>query len=100
MVGLLRDAHTRVYAPEEKFDWQHPRVVTTGISVREVAGQPVVVSIERNSEAERAGLRAGDIITSVDDEPALELFTKRLKDMTGASTARSARVRAMESLLG
>jgi C-terminal peptidase prc len=100
MVGLLRDAHTRVYAPEEKFDWQHPRVITTGISVREVAGQPVVVSIERNSEAERAGLRAGDIITTVDGEPALDMFTKRLKEVTGASTAQSARVRAMATLLG
>jgi carboxyl-terminal processing protease len=100
MVGSLRDAHTRVYAPEEKFDWQHPRVVTTGVNVREVAGQPVVVQIERGSEAERAGLRTGDIITSVDDVPALDLFKRRLLDVTGASTAQAARVRAMAGLLG
>jgi carboxyl-terminal processing protease len=99
MLGSLRDSHTRVYAPEEKFDWQHPRVVTTGVSVREVAGQPVVVSLERGSDAERAGLRVGDIITSVDDEPALALFMKRLKDVTGASTIQSARARAMGMLL-
>lgn len=99
MVGRLRDSHTRIYAPEEKFDWQHPRVITTGISVREVAGQPVVTSVERGSDAERAGMRAGDIITSVDGEPAFELFTKRLKDVTGASTAQSARARAMAALL-
>jgi carboxyl-terminal processing protease len=99
MVGSLRDAHTRVYAPEEKFDWQHPRVVSTGLSLREVEGQPVVVSVDPDSEAKSAGLRVGDIITSVDDEPALQLFTKRLKDATGASTLQSARVRAMATLL-
>ncbi|HYO92125.1 MAG TPA: S41 family peptidase, partial [Pyrinomonadaceae bacterium] len=99
MIGSLRDSHTRVYAPEEKFDWQHPRVVTTGISVREIAGQPVVTNIERGSEAERAGLRAGDIITMVDGKPAPELFMQRLKEVTGASTAQSARARAMSALL-
>ncbi|MBD0371531.1 MAG: PDZ domain-containing protein [Pyrinomonadaceae bacterium] len=99
MVGTLRDAHTRVYAPEEKFDWQHPRVITTGISVREVEGQPVVVSLERGSQAERAGLRVGDIITSVDDKPALTLFMKRLENVTGASTVQSARARVMATLL-
>jgi C-terminal peptidase prc len=99
MIGLLRDAHTRVYAPDEKFDWQHPRVITTGISLREVAGMPVVAGLERDSDAERAGLRVGDIITTIDDEPALDLFTKRLMDVTGASTAQAARVRAMSGLL-
>lgn len=99
MVGLLRDAHTRIYAPEEKFDWQHPRIVTTGVSVREVAGQPVIVSLERGSDAERQGLRPGDIITSVDDRPALELFTQRLGEVTGASTIQAARARAMGALL-
>lgn len=99
MLGGLRDSHTRVYAPEEKFDWQHPRVVTTGVSVREVDGQAVVVGLERGSDAESAGLRVGDIITSVDDEPAPDLFMKRLKDVTGASTSQSARARAMAALL-
>jgi carboxyl-terminal processing protease len=99
MIGSLRDSHTRVYSPDEKFDWQHPRIITTGISVREVSGQPVVTNIERGSEAERAGLRAGDIITSVDGEPALALFMKKLRDVTGASTPQSARARAMSALL-
>lgn len=98
MVGLLRDAHTRVYAPDEKFDWQHPHVISVGLSVREIEGQPVVISVEEGSEAERAGLRMGDIITSVDGEPALELFARRLREQAGSSTIAAARLRAMATL--
>jgi len=47
MLSALKDPHTRVYAPDERFDWQHPRFISIGISVREVGGAPVVVSVER-----------------------------------------------------
>ncbi len=30
MLASLRDAHTRVYSPDEKFDWWNPRFVTSG----------------------------------------------------------------------
>jgi carboxyl-terminal processing protease len=98
MVGSLRDAHTRVYAPDEKFDWQHPRVISVGLSVREVAGAPVVVSVEEGSEAARAGLRAGDIITSVDGVAALKVFARRLEEQAGSSTVAAARLRAMATI--
>jgi carboxyl-terminal processing protease len=99
MLGSLRDAHTRVYAPDEKFDWRRPRVITTGVSVREVEGLPVVVRVEPGSQAERAGLRAGDIITSVDNEAAGDLLAKRLEDAAGTSTPQSARARRLAALL-
>jgi carboxyl-terminal processing protease len=56
------------------------------------------VRVERDSEAERAGLRAGDILTSVDDEDALTLFARRLRDEGDSSTIAAARVRAMAKL--
>lgn len=98
MLGDLRDAHTRVFAPDERSDWQHPRYTSVGISVREVEGQAVVVSVERGSEAERAGLRAGDLILSVDGEAASELFARRLQEMVGSSTEAAARLLAMSKL--
>ena len=98
MLGSLRDAHTRVYAPDERFDWRRPRFISVGISVREVGGLPVVVSVERDSEAERAGLRAGDVITSVDNEAALNVFTRRLKEQGASSTTAAARLQAMAKL--
>src|ERR1700730_13211645 len=64
-LAALRDAHTRVYAPEEKFDWQHPRFVTTGLSLREIQGAVTVIAVEPESEAERLGIRAGDVIETI-----------------------------------
>jgi carboxyl-terminal processing protease len=98
MLGQLRDAHTRVYAPDERSDWQRPRFISVGISVREVNGQAVVIAVEPGSEARRAGLRAGDSITSVDHEPALAVFARRLNDQPGASTVAAARLRAMATI--
>jgi carboxyl-terminal processing protease len=98
MLGQLHDAHTRVYGPDEKFDWQHPRFISVGLSVREVEGQAVVVQVERGSDAERAGLRAGHIIKSLDGEPALDVFARRLNERVGASTLPAARLRAMATI--
>ncbi|MGB9180075.1 MAG: S41 family peptidase [Pyrinomonadaceae bacterium] len=98
MISALQDAHTRVFAPDEKFDWRHPRAVTIGISIREVEGQPTVSAVDKGSEAERAGLRAGDILTKIDDEPALELFAEKLKEQNGSSTRASARLRALAAI--
>jgi carboxyl-terminal processing protease len=98
MLGVLGDAHTRVYAPDERFDWRNPRFISVGIAVREVGGLPVVVSVERGSEAERAGLRAGDILLSIDKEPALELFARRLKEQAASSPNAATRLQVMAKL--
>lgn len=98
MLGVLRDAHTRVYAPDERFDWRNPRFISVGISMREVGGAPVIVSVERGSEAERAGLRAGDVVMSIDNEPALELFARRLKEQAASPTLAVTRLQVMAKL--
>jgi carboxyl-terminal processing protease len=98
MIGSLRDAHTRVYAPEERIDWRRPRFLSVGVSIREVGHLPVVVTVERGSEAERAGLRAGDVVTSVDGEPALSVFARRLKEQAASSTPAATRWQVMAKL--
>ncbi len=89
MIASLNDPHTRVFAPEEKFDWWRPRFVTIGVGIAEVEGLPTVVQLERGSAPQRAGIRAGDVIETVNGRPALSLVKERLENFTkpvGAST--------------
>jgi len=98
MVAALRDAHTRVYAPSEKYDWRHPRVTSVGISVREIANELIVTNVERESAASRAGLRAGDAILRIDNESARILFEHSLSGGMNSSTIRATRLRAVAGL--
>lgn len=98
MIAALNDPHTRVFAPEEKFDWWRPRFVTTGVRVAEVEGQPTVVQLERGSAPQRAGVRVGDVIETVNGVPALSLVKDRLEKFTEPARA-STRFRVFAKLL-
>lgn len=80
MLGTLHDPHTRVFEPGESDDWRVQRYVSVGVAVRELAGEFIVTDVERDSEAARAGLRAGDSIISVDGEPPAALVARRLAE--------------------
>jgi carboxyl-terminal processing protease len=80
MIGSLRDAHTRVYSPDEKFDWWSPRFVTVGLTVREVEGAPTVIQVEANSAASKTDIKQGDVIVSVDDVPVTQFVAQRLRN--------------------
>ena len=77
MIGSLKDAHTRVYSPDEKFDWWNPRFVTVGLAIREVEGAPTVIHIEPGSAAAKTDIRPGDVITKIDDLPVADLLAHR-----------------------
>lgn len=79
MIASLQDAHTRVYSPDEKFDWWKPRVMTVGVTVREVEGVPIVVHVDPNSAAARTGIRVGDALVKVDGVPVAMLIDKRVR---------------------
>lgn len=97
MLGLLRDPHTRVFAPGESTDWRVLRYVSVGVSVRELGGEIVVTDVERDSDAARAGLRAGDAVVSVEGEPAASLIARRLAD-ADAGDSTTARLVAVTRL--
>ena len=70
MVDALGDTgHTAFLTPDEvlaQSDQLSGRVSGIGIMVDTRAGIPLVISVFDGSPADRAGLRAGDLITSVD----------------------------------
>jgi carboxyl-terminal processing protease len=99
MISSLKDAHTRVYSPEEKFDWWNPRFVTVGLTIREVDARPTVVKVEPKSIPDGAGIRAGDVILKIDEAPAANLIERRLQNSWILPSEDSARFRAVASLL-
>jgi C-terminal peptidase prc len=98
MIAPLNDPHTRVFAPEEKFDWWRPRFVSVGFAVAEVGGLPTVVKVDKDSAPQRLGLRPGDVIERVNGEAALALVQSRLANAPGALSA-SSRFRVFARLL-
>jgi carboxyl-terminal processing protease len=97
MISSLNDPHTRVFSPSEKFDWWRPRFVTIGLTVKEVAGLPTVVQVERGSAPQRAGIVPGDVIEAVNDQPALSLVQRRLSE--GVAPGVPTRSRAFATLV-
>lgn len=95
MIGTLRDSHTRVFAATEKFDWRNPRVISVGASVREIENRIVFTRVEKDSLAEKSGIKIGDALTSIADASATEILERRLREQPGASTAAVARLRAV-----
>ena len=89
MIASLKDAHTRVYSPDEKFDWWNPRFITVGLAIREIEGTPTVIQIEPNSAASQTDIRPGDVIVKVDDLPVAEFIAQRLESSGLSEAARS-----------
>ncbi len=98
LLAPLHDAHTRVYAPGEYADWQHPRYLNVGVGLRELAGALVVARVERDSTAARAGVRVGDVLLRVDGAEANALLARRSADTTGTSSIQAARREALSRL--
>jgi carboxyl-terminal processing protease len=86
MLGNLKDSHTRVFAPDEDANWTAPRVIGIGVAVREIENQLIITKIEKSSQAEKSGIRAGDVLASVNDVAATRVFEQKLNESLGAST--------------
>lgn len=105
MIASLKDAHTRVYSPDEKFDWWSPRYVTAGVTVREIEGLAIVVHVDPNSAAAKTDIRVGDTLVSIDDAPVATVIASRLQSYSpqtgprsGARSDGSARYRTVATL--
>jgi len=79
MIASLKDAHTRVYSPDEKFDWWSPRFVTVGLTIREVQGAPTVIYVDPNSAAAKTDIQQGDVIASIDNLPVADFIAHRMR---------------------
>jgi carboxyl-terminal processing protease len=84
MVRELHDLHMAFVAPNEK-----SQRLDVGFSVYEVEGKVVVVSVEPNSEAATAGIKAGMVVRTFDDKPIEERIAER-RALLGRSSSEQA----------
>lgn len=90
MTGELHDAHTRFRSPAERERARRLQATTPGISLGEVDGHAVVMSVESGSEAARAGVEPGMEVTSIDGIPFSERLAKARAEVGISSSSRAA----------
>src|SRR5581483_3608812 len=89
MTGELHDAHTRFRSPSERERAHKLQATTPGISIGEVDGKPVIVSVEAGSEAARAGVEPGTIVATVDGVSLPERLARARAEVGVSSSSRA-----------
>jgi len=99
MVGELHDAHTRFHTPEQRRERERLQAVSTGLSVFEVEGKTVVVSVEPDSDAARAGVEPGMIVLQIDGKSIEQSLAEAKSRVTGTSTDRAVQLRIFRMII-
>jgi carboxyl-terminal processing protease len=66
MVRELNDSHTRIVTPRESADQRRFAALATGAALNVIDNQLVIVDVDSDSPAARAGLRRGDVVLAID----------------------------------
>ena len=93
MVGELKDAHTRFATPEERRAREREQAVSAGLTIFEVEGKPVIISVDPDSDASRAGIEGGMIVVTIDGKPVADRLAEARARVAGSSTDRAVRLR-------
>jgi carboxyl-terminal processing protease len=99
MVGELHDAHTRFHTPEQRRERERLQAVSAGLSVFDVEGKVVVVSVEPDSDAARAGVERGMIVLAIDGKPVADCLAKARARVAGTSSDRAVRLRLYRMII-
>jgi carboxyl-terminal processing protease len=89
MTSVLHDAHTRFYSPDQ---WKRIKLherAGFGFTVAEVEGKTAITTVEKDSDAERAGIQPGMIVVSVDGKPAADRFAEAAAKHEASSSVRA-----------
>ena len=89
MTGELHDAHTRFRSPDERQRANNLQSVNPGLGIGEVDGQPAVISVEPESEAERAGIEPGMIIRTVNGHGFAQEVARAQSEIGNSSSGRA-----------
>ncbi|MEP6608234.1 MAG: S41 family peptidase [Burkholderiaceae bacterium] len=81
MVRELRDSHTRIVTPRESADYRRFAQLSSGIALSVIDHQLVVVDVDPDSSATRAGVRKGDVVVAIDEHRFDSAFFRAAQDM-------------------
>lgn len=93
--ALGDEGHTAYLSPSEyaaEQDALEGRVLGIGVVLDERAEAPVIISVIDGSPADRAGLRAGDVIARVEDLDAVRLDLDELAELVRGDAGSSVRL--------
>src|SRR5262249_43738335 len=99
MLGELHDAHTRFHTPRERRERELQLTVTVGLIISEVEGQPVVSSVDSDSEAARAGVKSGMIVRTIDGKPVADRLAEARANVASSSSEQATRLRIYRRLV-
>jgi carboxyl-terminal processing protease len=86
MTGELKDSHTRVHSPKLVQQQRNNESHGLGLGFLEMEGALVITSVNPQSDAFWAGARAGMVIKTIDDEPAITLYRRLVQESRDTST--------------
>jgi carboxyl-terminal processing protease len=85
MVGDLRDIHTSFRTPQEVEASKRNLTIGVGLWLGEAEGKTVIFGVEPDSEAARAGLRIGTIVSRIDGRDTTEILTEKRAKLKSSS---------------
>jgi carboxyl-terminal processing protease len=92
MTSVLHDAHTRFYSPDQ---WKRIKLherAGLGFGASEVQGKTAITAVEKDSDADRAGIQPGMIVVSMDGKPIADRIAEAAAKREPSSSSRADRL--------
>jgi carboxyl-terminal processing protease len=97
MTAELHDAHTRFSSPEQWANRKKHQGVSVGFRAGYVEDKVVVVDVFPDSNAARAGIEPGMIVTALNGQPIADQLAESAKNVLPSSTERVTKLRVLGS---
>ncbi len=98
MTGELHDAHTRFTRPEQWANRKKHQGVSIGFRPVYVEGKVVVLDVFPDSNAAKAGIEPGMMVTALDGRPIAESVSEAAKTVLPYSTERATKLRILSTV--